>query len=124
MIVCQKKQLSKNEYYNILGESKIVFSANLQETLGISCYEGALVDSIPMVPDRLSYSEMYMDEFKYPSGWTIDYNAYTEHKQEIIDKIRYFMDNHTNLVPHIRRQAKSLQKNFFTATNLYATINA
>ena len=60
-VVCQTKQLTKNEYYNILGESKIVFSANLQETLGISCYEGALVDSIPMVPDRLSYSEMYMD---------------------------------------------------------------
>ena len=28
-------------------------SANLQETLGISWYEGLLVDTIPMVPDRL-----------------------------------------------------------------------
>tara|TARA_Y100001970_G_scaffold90489_1_gene114077 strand:- start:2066 stop:3115 length:1050 start_codon:yes stop_codon:yes gene_type:complete len=123
-IVCQNRQLTKNEYYNILGESKIVFSANLQETLGISCYEGALVDSIPMVPDRLSYSEMYMEEFKYPSNWTIDYNAYTEHKQKIIDKITYFIDNHTKLVPHVHQQAKELQKKFFTASNLYATINA
>ena len=122
-VVCQTKQLTKNEYYNILGESKIVFSANLQETLGISCYEGALVDSIPMVPDRLSYSEMYMDEFKYPSEWTTDFNAYNQHKGKIIDKIKYFMENHSKLVPHIHKQAKSLQKNFFTATNLYATIN-
>ncbi len=36
-IVCQDQQLTKNEYHNLLGESKLVFSANLQETLGISC---------------------------------------------------------------------------------------
>jgi hypothetical protein len=57
-VVCQDQQLTKNEYHNLLGEAKIVFSANLQETLGISCYEGAVVDAIPMVPDRLSYTEM------------------------------------------------------------------
>ena len=53
-VVCQEQQLTKNEYHNLLGESKLVFSANLQETLGISWYEGAIVDAIPMVPDRLS----------------------------------------------------------------------
>ena len=58
--------MTKDEYHNILGEAKIVFSANLQETLGISAYEGALVGAIPMVPDRLSYTEMYDDDFKYP----------------------------------------------------------
>ena len=42
----------------MLGEAKLLFSANLQETLGISWYEGALVDVIIMVPDRLSYTEM------------------------------------------------------------------
>ena len=66
-IVCQDTQLDKHEYHKLLGRAKIVFSANLQETLGISCYEGALVDAIPMVPDRLSYSEMYYEGFKYPS---------------------------------------------------------
>jgi glycosyltransferase involved in cell wall biosynthesis len=69
-VVCQDQQLTKNEYHNLLGEAKLVFSANLQETLGISWYEGALVDAIPMVPDRLSYSEMAYDTFKYPSEWT------------------------------------------------------
>jgi hypothetical protein len=69
-VVCQDQQLSKDEYHTLLGQSKIVFSANLQETLGISCYEGTLVDAIPMVPDRLSYSELYHEGFKYPSEWT------------------------------------------------------
>src|SRR5210317_1258307 len=68
-VICQEQELTKNEYHNLLGEAKMVFSANLQETLGISWYEGALVNAIPMVPDRLSYSEM-TDAFKYPSEWT------------------------------------------------------
>jgi hypothetical protein len=41
-IVCQDQQLSKREYHNLLGEAKLVFSANLQETLGISAFEGAV----------------------------------------------------------------------------------
>ena len=36
-----------------------------QETLGISCYEGALVGA-SFNRDRLSYTEMYDPEFKYP----------------------------------------------------------
>ena len=47
LIVCADKTLTKNEYDNLLGRAKMVFSANLQETLGISWYEGALVDCIP-----------------------------------------------------------------------------
>ena len=84
-IVCQDKQLTKNEYHNLLGEAKIVFSANLQETLGISWYEGALVDCIPMMPDRLSYSEMALPKFKYPSEWTESLESYTKNKTKIIE---------------------------------------
>ena len=51
-VVCQEKTLSKNEYHNLLGEAKLMFSANLQETLGISWYEGAILGVIPMMPDR------------------------------------------------------------------------
>ena len=58
-IVAQEQDLSKDEYHSLLMRSKIVFSANTQETLGISCFEGALVGATPMVPDRLSYTEMY-----------------------------------------------------------------
>ena len=54
-VVCQEQELTKNEYHNMLGEAKLVFSANLQETLGISWYEGALVDAIPMA---VSYTHL------------------------------------------------------------------
>lgn len=64
-IVCQENKLTKDEYHQMLAESKMVFSANLQETLGIGAMEAILVNSIPFMPDRLSYSEMYADAFKY-----------------------------------------------------------
>jgi hypothetical protein len=71
-IMCQEENLTKAEYHELLSKAKIVFSANLQETLGISCYEGALAGALPLVPDRLSYSEMYTDSFMYPDNATIE----------------------------------------------------
>ena len=122
-VVCQDQQLTKNEYHNLLGEAKMVFSANLQETLGISCYEGAVVDAIPMVPDRLSYSEMYYDTFKYPSVWTNDYNTYTAYRPDLCRKIIEHMDHYSTRIPAIRKQTKDLHDNFFSANKLLDHIN-
>ena len=121
-VVCQERDLTKNEYHNLLGESKLVFSANLQETLGISWYEGALVDSIPMVPDRLSYAEMALPEFKYPSEWTEDYDAYLHHKDKIIAQIVNYMENFTDLQVSLEKQRTKLNKDFFSGTELYKAI--
>jgi hypothetical protein len=117
-VVCQEQQLTKNEYHNLLGESKLVFSANLQETLGISWYEGAIVGAIPMVPDRLSYSEMAFDEFKYPSEWTESFQSYTAHKQLIIEKIIDYMENYEKFLPDLNKQVDTLTDNFFSCNSL------
>jgi len=122
-VVCQERDLTKNEYHNLLGESKLVFSANLQETLGISWYEGALVDSIPMVPDRLSYAEMALPEFKYPSEWTEDYDAYLHNKDKVIAQIVNYMENHEDLLVSLEKQRMKLNKDFFSGNELYDTIN-
>ena len=121
-VVCQEQELSKNEYHNLLGEAKLVFSANLQETLGISWYEGALVDAIPMVPDRLSYSEMALPEFKYPSEWTENYDAYLHHKDKVIAQIINYMENFTDLQVSLEKQRTKLNKDFFSGTELYKAI--
>lgn len=117
-IVCQERQLSKNEYHNLLGESKLIFSANLQETLGISWYEGALVDAIPMVPDRLSYSEMAIEDFKYPSEWTESFESYNRHKNAVIDRIVHYMENYKSYLPRLNKQVDKLTKNYFSCDNL------
>ncbi len=117
-VVCQDRQLTKHEYHTLLGEAKIVFSANLQETLGISWYEGAIVDAIPVVPDRLSYSEMAFTNFKYPSKWTESWNAYNVYRPDVCRLIITHMDNYTTRLPMVAKQVESLHDNFFSATEL------
>jgi glycosyltransferase involved in cell wall biosynthesis len=121
-IVCQDTPLSKIQYHALLASAKIVFSANLQETLGISCYEGALVDAVPLVPDRLSYKEMYSSIFKYPSEYTESWDSYLAHKSEVVDMIVYHIENYEKTLPLVRAQADSLTNNFFSATALLENI--
>jgi len=117
-VVCQDQQLTKNEYHNLLGEAKLVFSANLQETLGISWYEGAIVDAIPLVPDRLSYSEMAFDTFKYPSQWTESYDAYTVYRPDLCRLIIEHMANYKTRLPILNKQVDALKENFFSCNKL------
>ena len=117
-VVCQDQQLTKNEYHNLLGEAKMVFSANLQETLGISWYEGALVDAVPMVPDRLSYSEMALDTFKYPSKWTESFDTYTVYRPDICKTIIEHMENYRTRIPSLNKQVDILKENFFSCNKL------
>jgi hypothetical protein len=122
-VVCQDQELSKKEYHNLLGEAKMVFSANLQETLGISWYEGALVDAIPMVPDRLSYSEMALPEFTYPSTWTENYDAYLHNRDKVVAQIVNYMENYDDFEVSLMKQTKKLNKEFFSGEALYEAIN-
>ena len=121
-VVCQEQELTKNEYHNLLGEAKLVFSANLQETLGISWYEGALVNAIPMVPDRLSYSEMAVPEFLYPSEWTEDFDLYLHHKDKVIARIVEYMENYEDFAVSLAKQVTKLNKEFFSGAALYDAI--
>ena len=121
-IVCQEEHLTKEQYHNLLSQAKIVFSANLQETLGISMYEGLLADAIALVPDRLSYSEMYISMWKYPSEWTEDFDSYLRHKELLKAKIVSMMTNYDSYRPHTHGQAKALHENFFSATKLLENI--
>ena len=121
-VVCQDQQLTKHQYHTLLGQAKIVFSANLQETLGISCYEGVVVDAIPMVPDRLSYKEMYNDAFKYPSLWTENFETYIVNRSQVCSTIVNYMEKYEALRPYLQQQAQSLTDNFFTANGLLSNL--
>jgi hypothetical protein len=123
-IMCQKQQLKKPEYHKMLAEARIVFSANLQETLGISAYEGAIVDTFPLVPDRLSYTEMYPDDFKYPSEWTASWNSYLEHKDKLIEHIRTIMKQDTSAQSQLEKLTDSLTEDFFSANEMIKVIKS
>jgi hypothetical protein len=121
-VVCQDRQLTKHEYHTLLGESKIVFSCSLQETLGIGCYEGALVDAVPMVPDRLSYKEMYYEGFKYPSEWTESWDKYETYRQQVCHNIVTTMEHYDKRVSYVKKQAQDLTNHFFSCDRLLANL--
>lgn len=114
-IACQEHALTKAEYYNILLRSKLLFSANKQETLGIGTYEGLALGAIPMVPDYLSYSEMYNVRYKYNPALMQDPEA-------MADLIVYFMENYDMMSHGLDAEFDRISATFFSATSMMTTL--
>lgn len=125
-VVCQRHNLSKSEYHDLLGRAKVVFSASLQETLGIAVYEGMLCGAMPVVPDRLSYSEIYADDWRYPTEWTESFAAYQAHKSELINFIRNRLNRFDTGEASVRAElavdAEAIGNNFFNGEALYREV--
>ena len=58
---------TKEEYYSLLNKAKVAVSFADQETWGIAQQEALFCGCIPVVPQRLSYIEMYDPMFQYSS---------------------------------------------------------
>lgn len=115
-VVCQDQELTKHEFHTLLGEAKIVFSANLQETLGIStCIEGPLSGALPLAPSRLSYVEIFTGyhQFLYPSRWTESYADYEQYKKSMIACIKSLMDNYEANLASLKSYNKNRIPQFF-----------
>lgn len=124
-VVCQDRELTKPEYHTLLGEAKMVFSASLQETLGIStCSEGPILGAIPLAPTRLSYKEVFRDypEFLYPSEWTESWNNYAEHRFLLVNRIKAAMRNFETLTKKVEQFVSSTHSKFFEADQMIETI--
>ena len=76
--VCSNKQ----EYYNLLNKAKIAVSFADQETWGIAMQEATFCGCIPLVPNKLSYFEMYKPIFKYK-----DLNAFEKKLALLMRKV-------------------------------------
>jgi glycosyltransferase involved in cell wall biosynthesis len=113
-VVAQDTKLTKDEYHTLLAESALIFSANLQETLGISAMEAILVDSVPYLPKRLSYREMYQEDFLYPSGWTLDGARYEQFRDRMIADLYERLDNLDRFQEVVQYQRQTLLKDYLS----------
>lgn len=64
-IKTQDKKRSKAEYYALLSRCSIAVSFALHENWGIGMQEALFNGCLPVVPNRLSYMEMYPHTFRY-----------------------------------------------------------
>lgn len=124
-VVCQEQNLSKHDYHMLLGQAKIVFSASLQETLGISvCAEAPLTNTVPFAPNRLSYTEIFKDHpyFLYPSKYTESIDSYYQHRDWLKSKIIDTMNNYNDSLPIIDEYVKTQYQKFFNADKLLGIV--
>ena len=118
--IAQDHNLTKEEYHVHLASSKIVFSANLQETLGISVYEGALVGAYPLMPNRLSYTEMWPEGALYPSEWTLPESINIDGLEKVIKGI---INNYSDKMRETSINiASTVGEKFFNGAALYKAI--
>lgn len=62
---------TKKAYYDLLNSSKISISVALQETWGIAMLESLFCGCAPLVPNMISYSELYPKSCKYMTYWEL-----------------------------------------------------
>jgi hypothetical protein len=79
---------------------------------------------IPVLPDRCSYSEMYVSDFLYPSEWTVSYESYVEHKQKLMDFIQYRLDHPKKFSRQLAKQKKVLLQKYLSADVMFDGIVA
>ena len=56
---------TKGNYMETLGQCRVAFSSARQETFGYAMLEAVMRGCVPIVPNRLAYSEMYHPRFRY-----------------------------------------------------------
>ena len=55
------------EYASLLNEADIVLSTAMHEFQGLAVMQGVAAGCVPVVPDRLAYTELYDEQYRYPS---------------------------------------------------------
>ncbi len=64
---CCGYQADKKSYWRCLYQSHLVLSTSLHEFQGLAVLEGVAAGAVPVIPDRLSYQEMFAEHYRYSS---------------------------------------------------------
>jgi hypothetical protein len=104
--------LDKQGYHDILNRAKLVVSFANQETLGITPYEALVCGCDILVPDRLSYTEMYSPIFKYKEG------------QDVTYQVRKALSMFNIMRSDIEEEAKRVGEQFFSSGKLINLLKA
>ena len=73
--------LSKKEYYRLLADSRVMFSAAYQETFGYTVQEALAFGVIPVCPNRCSYPEVLSSEYLYDNDGVELVRRYVENPE-------------------------------------------
>ena len=113
----QEQDLSKDGYYEFLKRCKVVFSANKHENLGIGTFEAMTAGCIPLVPDKLSYAEMYPALFKYACHDSL-YDLDADQIKNLAERIVHCIDQYNTLNVEREKSVETIQSQFFDGNHM------
>ena len=118
----QEHNLDKDEYYKLLNKAKVVFSCSKHENLGIGTYEAVRLGCVPIVPDKLSYKEMYPLSNKYhmDDTWYEKENVWVDVAERILHIVKTYDKNRYNESLNI---AKHIRERYFSGEYMYHIIS-
>lgn len=117
----QELNMSKEEYYEYLKQCKVIFSANKHENLGIGTFEAMTAGCLPLLPNKLSYAEMYSNEFLYdmPSNFYDYPGLYLE---PLAQTIIHMVDNYASYKGTWEKDVVRIQQDFFSGEKMMEII--
>jgi glycosyltransferase involved in cell wall biosynthesis len=105
----------KGEYARLLKLADIIVSTAVHEFFGISVLEGVRAGCIPLVPDRLSYQELFPLQYRYPANTFTKYLGRLLHTKSTLDSGQSLQLTEpyswTRLASHYTRWLNTLESN-------------
>jgi hypothetical protein len=95
----QEMNLSKAQYYDLLGRAKVIVSFALQENFGFGILEAAYLGCVPVVPNRLVYPEHFAPQYLYDN--------FSECADLVSDALEGYLE-----VPNVSLYEKSVEEWF------------
>jgi hypothetical protein len=121
-VFCCEENMTKIQYHETLAKAKVMISVSLQETLGICPIESMSSKCIPLVPNRLSYREMYNSTyFTYPSSWSI---KETLNIKLLANTIKTYIDNYETYIPELEKVYEYQMENFCSCSKIINIIKS
>ena len=121
IVLAQQRKLSKWDYRELVGECVAVLSFSKQETLGIGVYEAMLCGAVPIVPDWLSYKELYPNHC-YPADWITTPESFKRHAPDLAAHIRTSIKAHQQNPIILKDWTRAVGKKHFNGEALYASV--
>jgi len=113
----QSHNLDKDSYYDLISTCKVVFSCNKHENLGISTFECVNLGCVPVVPDKLSYTEMYPIQYRYklPDVYYSDKKYWVPIAEKIVNIVHNY--NEYTII-ELLNVSKHIYERYFTSDRL------
>jgi hypothetical protein len=122
-IDCYELQLSSSEYYSILNRAKAVMAINLSETDPTNIYEAMLFGCVPIIPDALIYSDIFPEQYWYPTHYTQPpFMNFVRGREYMHRHIKDVMENYDQLKPE-KSVVDAIGNTYFNNDGLLQLVN-